>query len=92
MKAWDEIISHGVTQSRYDKTLRAVWIMGALTTAVEMGFQRPVAGQEITWLRDNKDRFTTLAEEGDEDMQQLLLELRTRDDFAAVSGNDDVVR
>ncbi|KAF9693260.1 hypothetical protein EKO04_008899 [Ascochyta lentis] len=91
IKAWDDIVASKSLQTEFDKTLRTVWIMGALTTAVEMGFQRPAAGQEIKWLKDNREGFERLAEEGDEDMQQLLVELRTRDDFAAVSGEDDVV-
>lgn len=84
MRAWDEIVEPESIENTHEKTLRTVWIMGALTTAVEMGFQRPAAGQEIAWLRDNKDEFKKLADEGDGDMQQLMFELRTRDDFAAV--------
>ncbi|KAH6629588.1 hypothetical protein C7974DRAFT_189389 [Boeremia exigua] len=84
MKAWDEILSSEIIDSKHEKTLRTVWIMGALTTAVEMGFQRPAAGEEIEWLQNNKAEFEKLAAEGDEDMQQLMVELQTRDDFAAV--------
>lgn len=84
IKAWDKIVSLDIVDSAHDKTLRTVWIMGALTTAVEMGFQRPAAGEEIEWLRTNKEDFERLAEEGDEDMQQLMEELRTRDDFSDV--------
>lgn len=84
IKAWDDIIAPESVKSKHDKTLRTIWIMDALTTAVEMGFQRPAAGQELEWLRSNKDSFERLAEEGDEDMQQLMTELRSRDDFAAV--------
>lgn len=86
IKAWDEIIDPHRVDSEHDKSLRTVWIMGALTTAVEMGFQRPAAGEEIEWLRSNKDEFGRLAEYGDEDMLQLMEELRTREDFAAVLG------
>ncbi len=82
--AWDDILKSESVESTHQKTLRTVWIIGALTTAMEMGFQRPAAGQEIEWLRSNKDSFEDLAREGDEDMQQLVIELRTRDDFAAV--------
>jgi phenylpyruvate tautomerase PptA (4-oxalocrotonate tautomerase family) len=82
--AWDNVIRPEDINSRHEKTLRTVWIMGALTTAVEMGFQRPAAGEEIEWLRSNKDDFKRLAENGDEDMQQLLQELRIREDFADV--------
>jgi phenylpyruvate tautomerase PptA (4-oxalocrotonate tautomerase family) len=84
IKAWDEIIGPEDVDKKHDKALRTVWIMGALTTAVEMGFQRPAAGEEIEWLRSNKDDFERLAIEGDEDMQQLMEELRTREDFSDV--------
>lgn len=57
MKIWDEIIVPASVDSEHDKSLRTVWIMGTLTTAVEMGFQRPAEGQEIRWLKDNKDEF-----------------------------------
>ncbi|KAJ4392625.1 hypothetical protein N0V91_011339 [Didymella pomorum] len=82
--AWDMIIRSEDVNSKHEKTLRTVWIMGALTTAVEMGFQRPAAGEEIEWLRNNKGDFERLAEDGDEDMQQLMEELRTREDFTGV--------
>ncbi|KAJ8116011.1 hypothetical protein OPT61_g2462 [Boeremia exigua] len=84
MKAWDTILDPARIDSSHEKTLRTVWIMGALTTAVEMGFQRPAVGQEIDWLRSNKESFEELAKQGDEDMQQLMVELQTRDDFAGV--------
>lgn len=84
ISAWDGIIRPEAVKSKHDKTLRTVWIMGALTTAVEMGFQRPAAGEEIEWLRSNKGDFKRLAEDGDEDMQQLMEELRTREDFTGV--------
>ncbi|KAF3052379.1 hypothetical protein E8E11_011205 [Didymella keratinophila] len=80
--AWDRIAGPEDVDSKHDKTLRTVWIMGALTTAVEMGFQRPAAGEEIEWLRSNKDDFKRLAGHGDEDMQQMMEELRSRKDFA----------
>lgn len=82
--AWDKIVRPENVDSKHDKTQRTVWIMGALTTVVEMRFQRPAAGEEIEWLRGNKDDFERLAEDGDEDMQQLMKELRTREDFADV--------
>ncbi|KAF3048327.1 hypothetical protein E8E12_011692 [Didymella heteroderae] len=81
---WDKIINPETVKSPHEKNLRTVWIMGALTTAVELGFQRPAAGEEIKWLRTHKVVFERLAEDGDEDMQQLMGELRTREDFADV--------
>lgn len=95
--AWDQIVVQGTDHKdstdsgvesdgieRGDKSLRTVWVMGALTTAVESGILRPTAGKEIQWLRENKGEFERLAQEGDEDMQGLLEELRTREDFKAV--------
>lgn len=84
IRSWDEIVTPENVESKHDKVLRTVWIMGALTTAVEMGFQRPAAGEEIEWLRSNKKDFERLAESGDKDMQQLMEELSTRNDFAGV--------
>lgn len=91
MKAWDGIITRESVNSEHETTLRTVWVMGALTTAVEMGFQRPAAGQEIRWLRDNKASFETMANNGDEDMQQLMVELRSRDDFADILQQEDAI-
>jgi phenylpyruvate tautomerase PptA (4-oxalocrotonate tautomerase family) len=87
--AWDRIVVHGEDSGKTngelgDKSLRTVWILGALTTAVELGIQRPTAGKEIEWLRENKGEFERLANEGDEDMEDLLEELRTREDFKGV--------
>lgn len=89
--AWDRIVvadedskgrvSNGV---KHDRSLRTVWVLGALTTAVELGIQRPTTGKEIEWLRENKGEFERLAKEGDEDMKDLLEELRTREDFKTV--------
>jgi len=93
IEAWNRIVvgdvsenapTHSGTLIKPELTLRTVWVMGALTTAVELGIQRPTAGKEIQWLRDNKGEFQRLAEEGDEDMKGLLEELRTREDFAEV--------
>lgn len=68
--------------------LCTVWIMEALTTAVEMGFQRPAAGHEIEWLRENKAEFERLAKKGDEGMQYLMTELAIREDFSGVLATD----
>ncbi|KAJ4300021.1 hypothetical protein N0V90_005270 [Kalmusia sp. IMI 367209] len=90
ISAWTEIVSGGSAQDEQAvpeiETLRSVWVMGALTTAVEMGIQRPAVGQEIEWLRENKSEFERLAGQGDEDMQQLIWELENREDFIGVFG------
>jgi len=87
IEAWNRIVvgqTHDESLIKPELALRTVWVMGALTTAVELGIQRPAAGKEIQWLRDNKDEFQRLAKEGDEDMKDLMTELRSREDFAEV--------
>lgn len=86
VEAWNNIVVKASARSQHleNSSLRTVWVMGALTTAVEMGVQRPEAGKEIEWLRENKAEFERLANQGDEDMQYLMEELATREDFAGV--------
>ncbi|KAF2666777.1 hypothetical protein BT63DRAFT_318359 [Microthyrium microscopicum] len=88
IKAWDEIVGGPGRQENKavseQDSLRTVWILGALTTAVEMGIQRPQAGKEIQWLKEHRGEFERLANEGDEDMLGLMEELRTREDFNRV--------
>ena len=46
MKLWDEIIGN-----EEDRSLRTVWVMGALTTAVEAGIERPKARtRRVPWI------------------------------------------
>lgn len=79
IKAWNSIVGKDGEQG-----LRTVWVLGALTTAVEAGFETPTAGNEITWLKQHKSAFQKLADEGDEDFIGLMNEIETRDDFAEV--------
>lgn len=68
--------------------------MGALTTGVELGIQRPAVssiryisnsslilqvGQEEEWLASNREHFERLADEGDEDMQALVESLKAKE-------------
>jgi phenylpyruvate tautomerase PptA (4-oxalocrotonate tautomerase family) len=88
IRAWDEIVISKselkIEGTKEDRSLRTVWVLGALTTAVEMGIQRPSAGEEIEWLKEHKNEFKRLADDGDEDMQGLMQELATRQEFAEV--------
>ncbi|KIX98515.1 uncharacterized protein Z520_05816 [Fonsecaea multimorphosa CBS 102226] len=58
--------------------LRTVWVLGALTTAVECGIARPKVGEEDEWLKANMDEFRKLAAAGDEDFVELIQELDSR--------------
>jgi hypothetical protein len=79
IRAWSEIVG-----GEGNKELRTVWVMGALTTAVEMGIRRPAAGEEIAWLKEHKTEFQRLADEGDEEMKGLMDELAAREEFSGV--------
>lgn len=79
IQAWSEIVGgEGLEE------LRTVWIMGALTTAVERGIQRPAAGEEVAWLKEHKEEFQRRAEGGDEEMKGLMDELAAREEFSGV--------
>jgi hypothetical protein len=71
-KIWDEIVCDNAEPLTSVKRLRSVWVLGALTTALEMGIMRPAVGEESDWLRCNHDEFVRLAEAGDEDAQEML--------------------
>lgn len=79
IRAWSDIVG-----DEGGKELRTVWVLGALTTAVEMGIQRPAAGDEIPWLKEHKADFQARADEGDEEMKALMEELGTRHEFQGV--------
>ncbi|KAK5194919.1 hypothetical protein LTR99_009910 [Exophiala xenobiotica] len=85
VKLWDGVVVGGRSSSKegpgqklqQTKQLRTVWVMGALTTAVECGIARPGVGEEDKWLEENMDEFKRLAEEGDGDFVNLLQELES---------------
>jgi len=72
VKAWDNFVGQGVGTG---SDLRTVWVMGALTTAVECGIARPRVGEEEEWLKKNMAEFRRLAAAGDEDFVELVQEL-----------------
>ncbi|KAK5448120.1 hypothetical protein LTS15_009144 [Exophiala xenobiotica] len=90
VRLWDSVVVGGGSSSSKEgqgqgpgqklqqtKQLRTVWVMGALTTAVECGIARPGVGEEDKWLEENIDEFKRLAKEGDGDFVDLLQELES---------------
>jgi hypothetical protein len=71
-KAWDGVVCDDTEPLTSAKRLRTVWVLGALTTALEMGIQRPSVGEESEWLLRNYDEFVRLAKAGDEDAQEIV--------------------
>ncbi|OTA01288.1 hypothetical protein A9Z42_0015890 [Trichoderma parareesei] len=74
------IVAHweGIVGREGDEGLRTVWVMGALTTALEAGIGRPKTGEEDQWIRDNMPHFQALAAADDEDFVELLHELEEK--------------
>ncbi|KAJ9605209.1 hypothetical protein H2200_010599 [Cladophialophora chaetospira] len=70
IRIWAEIVG-----KEGELELRTVWVLGALTTAVECGIARPRVGEEEQWLKSNEEEFRRLAAEGDEDFIELIQEL-----------------
>ncbi|KIW98682.1 uncharacterized protein Z519_00343 [Cladophialophora bantiana CBS 173.52] len=70
VRVWEEVVG-----KEGELGLRTVWVMAALTTAVECGIARPKVGEEDEWLKANMDEFQKLAAAGDEDFVELVQEL-----------------
>jgi hypothetical protein len=75
VKIWEGVMGLETQEQRLGENgLRTVWVLGALTTAVELGVERPMVGEEGEWLENNKGRFEELAKAGDRDMIALMNE------------------
>ncbi|KAI9818046.1 MAG: hypothetical protein M1827_000670 [Pycnora praestabilis] len=96
VEVWNEIVElgegdgEGHGEKGMDKVggkareLRAVWVMGALTTAIEDGIARPAVGEEREWVRANIKQLKRKADEGDEDYQEVIREIEERENLQAV--------
>ncbi|KAH6658000.1 hypothetical protein BKA67DRAFT_656232 [Truncatella angustata] len=80
--AWSSIVHPGhPTKPPADQELRAVFIFGDIVAGWEAGFAIPSAGQDAQWARDNLEAFKEKARAGDEDFEDLVHELSTREEF-----------
>ncbi|KIW72147.1 hypothetical protein PV04_00366 [Phialophora macrospora] len=70
VRVWERVVG-----KEAERALRTVWVLGALTTAVECGIARPRVGEEEQWLASNMVEFRRLAAAGDEDFVELVHEL-----------------
>ncbi|KAL9113838.1 MAG: hypothetical protein Q9227_001972 [Pyrenula ochraceoflavens] len=74
--AWKSIVG-----SDGDHYLHAVFVMGDLNAMYEEGFILPPAGQDRQWLKVHLKDFQKRAAEGDEEFQNLIQELKNREDM-----------
>ena len=76
IQAWADIVGNTGKQE-----LRAVFILGDVVAAAEAGFAFPAAGEDKKWLKENYKEFEQKAKLGDEEFQDLMHELREREDL-----------
>lgn len=66
------------------ENIRAILIVGTVLGGIEAGFAIPPVGTDMQWLKENKQSFATAANEGNQEMQDLMKELKTREEFAGI--------
>lgn len=76
--AWDSIVN---TPSHPSTRLRAIFVMGSILAGREIGFALPQAGEDRAWLEENAAEFSRLAGEGDEEMKELVKDMREANGF-----------
>ncbi|KAL2053987.1 hypothetical protein ABVK25_005916 [Lepraria finkii] len=78
-EAWEKTINpHKKSE---DLELRAIFVLGTIIAGSEAGFELPPAVKDKKWLKENMTGFKAKADEGDGDFQDILEEMRTRDDL-----------
>lgn len=90
---WDEVCSEitalwtSLVGNAGDKELRAIFILGSMIAGAEAGFPIPQAGQDKVWLKQHMSGLKKKAEEGDEDIKEMLEEMQSRPGFEGVLTN-----
>lgn len=79
--AWASIVG-----TKGDQELRAFFIHGTIIAVSEAGFVAPKAGQDAEWLKKHYPAFKKKADEGDEDFQELMEDLKKREAFRSITG------
>ncbi|KAH7409355.1 hypothetical protein BKA64DRAFT_394764 [Cadophora sp. MPI-SDFR-AT-0126] len=78
-KVWDRVVGRGEEDAGAGnlKVLHAVFIVPGIT-AREQGFAIPLAGEEAAWLRNSLGTFKKRADDGEENMKTLMMDLEAR--------------
>jgi len=69
-KVWGTVVKE-------DKDIR-IFVLGDIVAGFEHGFKIPEAGGDKAWMRENMPEFERKAREGNEDMKDLIEEIKTR--------------
>ncbi|MCJ1274397.1 hypothetical protein MMC21_002193 [Puttea exsequens] len=85
-EAWDQIVCDraGVARGTAGTELGGVTVVAGIVAGVERGLVLPAAGEDRAWLKEHVEEFRRLAEGGDEDFRDLLLEMEHRKDLKGV--------
>ena len=80
---WDKIVGSGLPKIRrgdadQDTSLRSCILMGDLLFGTELGMTFPEAGGDAQWLEENWAEFSKRADNGDEEMRDMLKECKER--------------
>ncbi|GAB7361632.1 hypothetical protein MBLNU230_g1683t1 [Neophaeotheca triangularis] len=82
--AWVEVVGKGLPSLRRGEEAvdtglgGGVVVVGGILAGREHGFALPEAGQDVEWLRENMGEFERRAAEGDEEMVELVKEVKGR--------------
>ena len=79
VQAWTDIVGNTGKLE-----LRVVFVLGDIVAGAEAGFAFPAAGKDKEWLKEHHEEFEQKAQLGDEDFQDLMHELRERQDLKEV--------
>ena len=82
-EAWTRIVGGGSSE---EKKLRAIFVLGTITSGWESGFMIPQAGKDREWLEENLSKMQKTAKT-DPDVSEMLQELQNRDEFRSVFTN-----
>ncbi|KAF7359894.1 putative cis-3-chloroacrylic acid protein [Mycena venus] len=85
--AWTASVGDAATQGGAHARLTGAFVLGTVTAAYEQGFMAPEAGHDVQWMRESLPKFQALADDGNEFFQDMIAELRAREDFKFVFEN-----
>jgi len=91
-QAWKDIVGTGLPKVKRaapepDTTLRSIILLGDIIGGQEAGFSLPPAGGDVKWFHENWAAFNQKAEEGDEEFQEMVEEVKARGLLGAANGD-----
>ncbi|KAJ6556205.1 hypothetical protein B0H19DRAFT_947869 [Mycena capillaripes] len=79
--AWIASVGDPATKGEAHAQFSGAFVLGTVTAAYEQGFMAPDAGQDVEWMRESLPKFQALADGGNEFFQDMIAELKIREDF-----------